>query len=174
MTDYQSRHTGAEIDDGIDDAQTALQPADIINNLTSTDTDKALSAAQGKALEDAKFDSADLVTSLTSTSDVLPLAASQGKILQDGKVPNARTIGAGTGLTGGGDLSANRTIALDAGADLITYDNYVSGLTSTDVQNAIDELSDANGIAYDNSTSGMTATDVKAALDELAAAVFGT
>jgi len=147
MTDYQSKHTGAEIDDGIDDAQTALQPADIINNLTSTDTDKALSAAQGKALEDGKFDSSDLVTSLTSTSDVLPLAASQGKILQDGKVPNARTITAGTGLTGGGDLSANRTLALDASSDLITYDN---------------------------STSGMSATDVKAALDELAAAVFGT
>ena len=143
MTDYQSRHTGAEIDDGIDDAQTALQPADIINNLTSTDTDKALSAAQGKALEDSKFDSADLVTSLTSTSDVLPLAASQGKILQDGKVPNARTITAGTGLSGGGDLSANRTLALDASSDLITYDNSTSGLTATDVKDAIDELAAA-------------------------------
>ena len=147
MTDYQSRHTGAEIDDGIDDAQTALQPGDVVNNLTSTSTTAPLSAAQGKALEDGKLAPADIVNSLTSTSTTAPLGAGQGKILQDGKVPNARTITAGTGLTGGGDLSANRTVALDASADLITYDN---------------------------STSGMSATDVKAALDELAAAVFGT
>ena len=147
MTDYQSKHTGAEIDDGIDDAITALQPGDVVNNLTSTSTTAPLSAAQGKALEDGKLAPADIVNSLTSTSTTAPLGAGQGKILQDGKVPNARTITAGTGLTGGGDLSANRTVALDASADLITYDN---------------------------STSGMSATDVKAALDELAAAVFGT
>lgn len=147
MTDYQSKHTGQEIDDGIDDAITALQPGDVVNNLTSTSTTAPLSAAQGKALEDGKLAPADIVNSLTSTSTTAPLGAGQGKILQDGKVPNARTITAGTGLTGGGDLSANRTLALDASADLITYDN---------------------------STSGMSATDVKAALDELAAAVFGT
>jgi hypothetical protein len=32
-----------------------------------------------------------------------------------GKVPTTRTLTAGTGLTGGGDLSANRTVAVDFG-----------------------------------------------------------
>lgn len=33
----------------------------------------------------------------------------------NGRVPSARTLTAGTGLTGGGDLSANRTLAADFG-----------------------------------------------------------
>jgi hypothetical protein len=43
----------------------------------------------------------------------------------DGKVPEARTISAGTGLTGGGDLSANRTLSVDTGG--IDTDQLASG-----------------------------------------------
>ena len=58
----------------------------------------------------------------------------------------------------------------------VTYDNSGSGLTATDVQNAIDEvLGDiptslaASAITYDNSGSGLTATNAQDAIDELAA-----
>ena len=80
--------------------------------------------------------------------------------------------------------------ASDYDADQIDYDNTVSGLASTDVQGAIDELAaapggvtsfntrtgavmpaasdyDADQVDYDNTTSGLTATDVQAAIDEL-------
>lgn len=57
----------------------------------------------------------------------------------------------------------------------VTYDNTGSGLTATDVQDAIDEVYGdiptgfaASAITYDNSGSGLTATDVQDAIDELA------
>lgn len=140
MTDYQSKHTGAEIDDGIDDAITALQPGDVVNNLTSTSTTAPLSAAQGKALEDGKLAPADIVNSLTSTSTTAPLGAGQGKILQDGKAAKTTTITAGTGLTGGGDLSANRTISISSATQTslgladsaLQGSDVIDNLTSTD------------------------------------------
>ena len=81
----------------------------------------------------------------------------------------------------------------DYDASDVDYDNTVSGLTATDVQAAIDEISndvlssgvasfkgrtgavnpaahdyDASMVDYDNTVSGLTATDVQAAIDELA------
>ena len=60
----------------------------------------------------------------------------------------------------------------DYTAAQITYDNTVSGIPSTDVQDAIDRIAtqgiDADHIIYDNTISGLTATDVQAAIDEVA------
>ena len=64
----------------------------------------------------------------------------------------------------------------------ITYDPTASGLTSTDVQAAIDELADAllmlsdpdaAAVDYDPSTSGLAATNVQDAIDEIASASGG-
>jgi hypothetical protein len=70
-----------------------LDVADVVDNLTSTDTDKPLSANQGKVLQDGKepadatiLKEADIVDNLTSTSTTAPLSANQGKVLQDGKL----------------------------------------------------------------------------------------
>ena len=58
-------------------------------------------------------------------------------------------------------------------ADEVAYDNTTSGLTSTNVQDAIDEVysqigsGEAADIEYDNTSSGMTADDVQDAIDEL-------
>lgn len=52
-------------------------------------------------------------------------------------------------------------------ASTVVYDNSVSGLTATDVQDAIDELHDSTNIAYDNTVSGLNATDVQSAIDEI-------
>ena len=54
MPVYTSTYTGAQIDENLGKGASALQAADVKNDLTSTDTDKPLSAAQGKALQDNK------------------------------------------------------------------------------------------------------------------------
>ena len=59
---------------------------EVIDNLKSTDTDKPLSANQGKALKDlvdTKVNKSDVVNNLTSTDTDKPLSANQGKILNE-------------------------------------------------------------------------------------------
>ncbi len=82
--------------DDISDKPTILKEADVVDNLTSTDTDKPLSANQGKVLEDGKepadatiLKQANIVDNLTSTSTTEPLSANQGKVLEDNKVERA-------------------------------------------------------------------------------------
>ena len=74
-------------------------------------------------------------------------------------------------------LFAGGAISTLAAQD-VTYDNTGSGLSATDVQDAIDEIvSDiptgfaATAISYDNSGSGLTATNAQDAIDEIAAAL---
>jgi len=64
--------------------------------------------------------------------------------------------------------------AMELLASNVFYSNFTSGLTATNVQDAIDELSSisggipaAIGVSYSNTTSGLTATNVQAALDEI-------
>ena len=60
-------------------------------------------------------------------------------------------------------------------AQNINYDNSTSGLSSTNIQDAIDELdnaldnlsTDAKDIIYDNTTSGLSAGNVQSAIDEV-------
>ena len=66
-------------------------------------------------------------------------------------------------------------------ASAVTYDNTGSGLSATDVQDAIDEVVGdiptipatyaATAITYDNSGSGLTAANAQDAIDELAAGI---
>ena len=64
--------------------------SDIKNNLTSTDTDKPLSAAQGKELkrqiDEIDSSSANVIDTLTSTDSTSALSANQGRMLDDKKV----------------------------------------------------------------------------------------
>jgi hypothetical protein len=75
---------------------TKVNVADIVNNLTSTDTNKPLSANQGKVLQDNKVATASIVNDLTSGGTTVPLSAEQGKVLQDGKVAKAGDTMTGT------------------------------------------------------------------------------
>lgn len=68
--------------------------------------------------------------------------------------------------------TGNNTITADSND--IAYDNAASGMTATNVKDALDEIDtrlegqdEASEISYDNSTSGLTATDVQAAIDEV-------
>lgn len=56
---------------------------DIRNTLTSTETNKALSAAMGKKLQDEKLSKTDVVNNLTTTDASKALSAAQGKALND-------------------------------------------------------------------------------------------
>lgn len=53
------------------------------NVLTSTSTTHALSAAQGKVLNDSKLNKSDVINNLTTTDTTKALSAAQGKALSD-------------------------------------------------------------------------------------------
>ena len=79
----------------------------------------------------------------------------------------------GTKLNANWD-SADTEISTAATAAGTSYDNSSSGLTATDVQDAIDEVEgrvdsveSADGITYDPAAVALTSTDVQDALDEL-------
>ena len=56
---------------------------EIVNNLTSSETNKPLSAAMGKKLQGEKLAKSDVVNNLTTTDASKALSAAQGKALND-------------------------------------------------------------------------------------------
>lgn len=60
-----------------------VRVADVNNTLTSSSTDKPLSAAMGKKLQDEKLAKTGVVNNLTTTDASLALSAAQGKALND-------------------------------------------------------------------------------------------
>lgn len=60
-----------------------VRVADINNTLTSNSTDKPLSVAMGKKLQDEKLAKTDVVNNLTTTDTSKALSAAQGKALND-------------------------------------------------------------------------------------------
>ena len=164
------------------------------NVLTSTSTTNALSAAQGKALNDSKVDKvsgkqlstndytteeknklANIATGatanvvenvLTSTSTTNALSAAQGKILNDNKVDKV----SGKGLSTNDYTTAekNKLAGIATGATANVVENV---LTSTSTTNA---LSAAQGKVLNDSIGGLskkykvidaTATDIGASTD---------
>lgn len=68
------------------DLSSVLKKTDIIDNTSTNDNTKVLSAKQGKLLNDTKLNKADVIGNLTNSDDTKALAASQGKILNDKKI----------------------------------------------------------------------------------------
>ena len=62
---------------------------DVVDNLTTGDADKALSANMGKKLNDEKLAIANVVNNLTTNDTKKALSAAQGKKLQDEKISDA-------------------------------------------------------------------------------------
>ena len=93
------------------------------DNLTSTSTVQALTANQGKVLKDE-------LNSLRNASTMLINASNSSKVNKN------INITAGNGLTGGGDLSANRTVSL--GTPTTISSNSTNSVTSTSHTHAIE------------------------------------
>lgn len=74
------------------DLSSVLKKTDIIDNTSTNDNTKVLSAKQGKLLNDTKLNKTDVIGNLTSTDDTKALAASQGKILNDNKVAKSEIV----------------------------------------------------------------------------------
>lgn len=85
---------------------------------------------------------ARITDNLASTSVTQALSAAQGKVLQDNKVGITRQVIAGAGLTGGGNLSADRTLALDVASQLEaeTGTDNVKAMTPLRVAQATSDL----------------------------------
>jgi hypothetical protein len=87
------------------------------------------------------------------------------------QVPTSRTITAGAGLTGGGDLSANRTIDVAANADgsiVVNANDVQVGILATDAQHGVRGGGTQHSAASGASAGFMSAAD-KTKLDGVAA-----
>lgn len=62
---------------------------DVVDNLTTADSEKALSANMGKKLQDEKLASADVINNLTTNDAKKALSAAQGKALNESKIDDA-------------------------------------------------------------------------------------
>ena len=74
------------------DLRSVLKKTDIIDNTSTNDNTKVLSAKQGKLLNDTKLNKTDVIGNLTNTDDTKALAASQGKILNDNKIDKSEIV----------------------------------------------------------------------------------
>jgi hypothetical protein len=100
-----------------------------------------------------KVDNTETVTSVNGQVGAVVLT--QADI--SGTVPTTRTITAGTGLTGGGDLSADRTFAIDSTVATLTGTQTLTNKTLTSPK--INEILDANGNEVLGLLSTASATD---------------
>ena len=84
----------------------------------------------------------------------------------------ARTITAGAGLTGGGDLSANRTLDVVANADasiVVNANDIQVGVLATDAQHGVRGGGTQHAVAVSGGAAGFLSGADKAKLDGLAA-----
>lgn len=91
----------------------AAPTAGVGTNTTQIATTAFVNAEPAKGLKSATTTVSISAATAPSASQVLTATNSTTATWQDPAVPSARTITAGSALSGGGDLSANRTIDLD-------------------------------------------------------------
>jgi hypothetical protein len=145
-------------------ADTALQSGDNVSTLTNdagylTSAPVSSVNTQTGAVVLDTDDIVDTVTNrYTNDTDIARLANTSGTNTGDqdlsGLVPTSRNVNSGTGLTGGGNLSADRTLALD------TASQASLALADTSVQPG-DDVSDLNNDAgYTTNTGTVTSVAV--------------
>jgi hypothetical protein len=131
-----------------------------------------------------KIDNTDSVTSVNGYIGAVSLNAADV-----GAPPTTRTITAGTGLTGGGDLSANRTIEIDSTVATLTGTQTLTNKTLTspsitsptgivkadvglgNVDNTSDATKNSATATLTNKTINLTDNTLQATSAQIAAAV---
>lgn len=137
-----------------------LNHNDIIDNLTSTDTDKVLSANQGKVLKDivdnlGDLSQDDIIDNLTSSATDKVLSAKQGKVLKGLIDENASDI-ISNGNAIDGEI-AQRISDVSNLQDRIATEENTRSSTDNNLQNQINSLASGSPLSA-SSTSGMTDT----------------
>ena len=102
---------------------------DVVDNLTTADADKALSANMGKKLNDEKLAITNIVNNLTTNDSKKALSAAQGKALNESKIDDApkdgspymRKNGAWSAYT---QIEEVYTFEPDLTTDKITQEEY--------------------------------------------------
>ena len=104
-----------------------IPKAEIVDNLTTNDATKPVSAKQAKKLQDEKFDKSALNNTLTSTSTTQAVTAAQAKFLND------QAFGVGQTWQ---DVKANRvtgtTYANTTGKPILVVVNTYDGTSIVD------------------------------------------
>lgn len=166
----------------------------IVDNLTTDDATKPLSAAQGKVLQDSKLEKTENAVSATklqtartiggvsfdgTTNINLPGVNAAGTQSTTGNAATAttatncsRSIVAGNGLSGGGDLTANRTVTLGTPTKITS--SSTNSVTTTSHTHEIDNASTSvagvvqlnNTLTSTSSTQALTAAQGKVLNDQ--------
>lgn len=118
----------------------------------------------------------DTQDTLTSDSASKPLSAKQGKSLQDNKAEKTRNIVAGDGLTGGGDLTEDRTININPADDslTVTADNVKVNTNNTLTSTSTTQPLSANQGKVLNEKVVQVETDLNEKLELKADLIEGT
>lgn len=131
-------------------ADTAIQPGDVINDLTHTDTDKPLSAGQGKALNDAKAAKATTPTvDHISTLDASGNPKDSGHVLGD-YTPIAAAVPTG-GTTGQAPLKTSASDYAIAWSDIGRY-NPPLGINWMDMRSPVNQRGIVSGASITTTT----------------------
>lgn len=91
---------------------------------------------------------------IDNTSDANKPVSSAQQVALNAKADKTTTINAGTGLTGGGDLSANRTLSLAASG--VTPGTYVKPVMTVDVLGRVTSIREAFKQYSENNTDTST------------------
>lgn len=127
-----------------------LSTKDIINNLTSTSTVDALSAAQGKYIQDNFLEISDIVNDLTTGGASVPLSAEMGKTLNSQSLQLSDIV---QSISTGG---TNKVVSATAIKDAVELNFAVETLLDDDktisqnfelLQNAYTSLLNINNVA---------------------------
>ena len=142
--------------------------------ITDASTNSVSTSGHSHAVDHASTSARGIVqlsTSTSSTSTSVAATSSAVKAANDnanGRVPSGRSISAGNGLTGGGNLSANRSISLGTPGQIT--DASTNSVSASGHTHAIDHAStSARGIVeLATSTEAITGTDTIRAITSAA------
>lgn len=130
------------------DLRSVLKKTDIIDNTSTNDNTKVLSAKQGKLLNDTKLNKTDVIGNLTNTDDTKALAASQGKILNDNKVAKSEIVDDTSTDDATKPLSARQGKSLQD--EIIVLENNIQDLQTSIPTKTSQLTNDSNYVTTNN------------------------